>query len=323
MTSRIALIVCYFGKLPDYFSITERTIASNPSIDWLIFGDQLPVSKHPNLRFIPLTLQDYLLMVQETTGKYLKNASPYHLCHLRPIYGHMFREYLNSHHFWGYTDLDLLYGDLRKFLPEEILQNHDQILARGHLVLYRNNPSVNEAYKLISPNAVRFSDLMGDFANPKYHQFDEWRGMQRILRHHGFRQYHHECMADIEAPSRFRIGSFRTSNLPNHEKQIFYWHSGRAFRSYLHPEGGILDEEVAYIHFQKRRFPEPPSGILDSPGMGIGPQGFFPYDREPLSLHDFSRMNPDLPKPWGVIFSQEAQRIGNKIRRVMQSSVVY
>jgi hypothetical protein len=140
---------------------------------------------------------------------------------------------------------------------------------------------------------------------------------QRILRHH------YECMADIEAASRFRIGSFRTSNLPNHEKQIFYWHSGRAFRAYLHPEGGILDEEVAYIHFQKRRFPEPPSGILDSPGMGIGPQGFFPYDREPLSLHDFSRMNPDLPKPWGVIFSQEAQRIGNKIRRVMQSSVVY
>jgi len=317
MDSRIALIVCYFGKLPDYFRITERTMGANPSIDWLIFGDQLPASNYPNIHFIPLSLQDYLLKVQETTGVYLKNPSPYLLCHLRPIYGNMFREYLNSFQFWGYTDLDLLYGDIRKFLPEEILRDHDQLLARGHLVLYRNIPSVNESYKLISPNAVRFSDLIGDFTNPKYHQFDEWRGMQRILRHHGFRQYHRECMADIEAPSRFRIGSFRTSNLPNHQHQIFYWHSGRAFRAYLHPEGGILDEEVAYIHFQKRRFPEQPSGILDSPGMGVGPQGFFPYDREPMSIEDFALFNPDLRKPWKDIFFQEAKRARRKIQSLI------
>lgn len=317
MTSRIALIVCYFGKLPDYFSITERTIASNPSIDWLIFGDQLPASKYPNVRFIPLSLKDYLQKVKETTGFELKAIPPYILYNLKPVYGKIFSDYLGSYHFWGYTDLDLLYGDLRKFLPEEILQNHDQLLARGHLALYKNNPSVNEAYKLISPNAVRFSDLMEDFTNLKYHQFDEWRGMQRILRHHGFRQYHHECMADIEAPSRFRIGSFRTSNLPNYQNQIFYWHSGRAFRAYLHPEGGILDEEVAYIHFQKRRFPEPPSGILDSPGMGIGPQGFFPYDREPLNAEDFALLNPDPRKPWKDILFQEAKRAKRKIQSLI------
>jgi hypothetical protein len=317
MDSRIALIVCYFGKLPDYFCITERTMGANPSIDWLIFGDQLPVSNYPNVHFIPLSLEEYLLKVQETTGVYLRNPSPYLLCHLRPIYGNMFREYLNSFQFWGYTDLDLLYGDIRKFLPQEILRDHDQLLARGHLVVYRNTPSVNEAYKLISPNAVRFSDLMADFTNPKFHQFDEWRGMQRILRHHGFRQYHRECMADIQAPSRFRIGSFRTSNLPNHQSQIFYWHSGRVFRAYLHPEGGILDEEVAYIHFQKRRFPETPSGILNAPGIGIGPQGFFAYDREPLNAEDFARFNPDLRKSWKDIYFQEVRRAQRKIQSLI------
>jgi hypothetical protein len=317
MDSRIALIVCYFGKLPDYFRITERTMGANPSIDWLIFGDELPVSNYPNVHFIPLSLQDYLLKVKETTGLELKVIAPYFLYNLKPVYGKIFSDYLGTYQFWGCTDLDLLYGDIRKFLPQEILRDHDQILARGHLVVYRNTPSVNEAYKLTSPNAVRFSDLMADFTNPKYHQFDEWRGMQRILRHHGFRQYHRECMADIKAPSRFRIDSFRTSNLPNHQSQIFYWHSGRAFRAYLHPEGGILDEEVAYIHFQKRRFPEPPSGILDSPGIGIGPQGFFPYDREPLNAEDFSLLNPDPRKPWKDILFQEAKRAKRKIQSLI------
>jgi hypothetical protein len=173
---------------------------------------------------------------------------------------------------------------------------------------------VNSAFKLQTPGCI---DYRKQFIDQSNGQFDEWKGIHRIMRYHGFRQYHRECMADIEAPSRFRIGSFRTSNLPNHQNQIFYWHSGRTFRAYLHPEGGILDEEVAYIHFQKRRFPEPPSGILDAPGIGIGSQGFFPYDREPLNAEDFSRLNPDLRKPWKDILFQEAKRAKRKIQSLI------
>lgn len=317
MSSKIAFLVCYFGKLPDYFRLTERTMGANPSIDWFILGDQLPESHYPNVRLIPLGLQEYLDKVKEATGVRLDNPEPNLLCNLRPIHGQIFRELLESYEFWGITDVDLMYGNLRKFLAEDILRAHDQIFSRGHLVLYRNIPKVNEAYQLNSPNAVRFLDLLADFSNPKHHQFDEWRGMHRILRHHGFRQYHHECMADIIAPGYFNYGSFRTSNLPNHSRQIFYWHSGGTFRAYLHPEGGILDEEVAYIHFQKRKFPTPPTGILDSPGMGIGPRGFFPYDREPLSDEDFEMLNPDDPKPWKLILSQESHRVSRKIRSIL------
>ena len=318
MDSKIALIVCYFGKLPNYFRLTERTMGANPTIEWIIFGDQLPESNYPNVRMIPLSLNDYLNKVNKITGILPKNPTIYNLYNLKPLYGKIFEEYLKSYHYWGNTDLDILFGNLRKFLPEATLSEYDQIFARGHLVLYRNTPNVNEAYKLTSPNAVQFLDLLTDFNNPKHHQFDEWRGIHRILRHHGFRQYHKEVMADIVPPLRFRIGYFRTGNLPNYSKQIFYWHLGKTYRAYLNNEGGIIDEEVAYIHLQKRKFSSPPNTILNSRGMGTGPRGFFPYDREPLSIDDFDRLNANDLKPWKSILYDEYQRIIKKIQKIIQ-----
>lgn len=74
--------------------------------------------------------------------------SPYKLCDFRPIYGKLFQQYINGADFWGFGDIDLIYGDIRQFITENVLQNYDLISGWGHLTLVRNNDYWNNFYKI-------------------------------------------------------------------------------------------------------------------------------------------------------------------------------
>jgi hypothetical protein len=56
---RIALVVCYFGKLPNYSCLVMRSAGENPTIDWFIYGDQPPdFELPPNVRFLSMTMTE-------------------------------------------------------------------------------------------------------------------------------------------------------------------------------------------------------------------------------------------------------------------------
>ena len=57
----------------------------------------------------------------------VKIDSPWELCAFRPAYGDIFEEYFNGYDFWGYGDLDVIYGDLDKYI--EIQNNIDTSLG--------------------------------------------------------------------------------------------------------------------------------------------------------------------------------------------------
>ena len=42
--------------------------------------------------------------------------SPYKLCDYKPVYGLIFDEDLQDYDFWGHCDVDLIFGDIRKFI---------------------------------------------------------------------------------------------------------------------------------------------------------------------------------------------------------------
>jgi hypothetical protein len=314
--SSIALVVFFYGTLPEYFLLTLETIRGNPSIDWIIIGDIAPPSELPkNIRFIHIPLNELAQRFSSLGVGRATILSPYELCSLRPAIGVVFHDYLSSYNYWGHSDLDLLYGDLRHFLPEEILKSHDRVYCRGHLSIYRNDERVNSAFKLLTPDTTPFADVL---KNPSNQQFDEWKGIHRIMRHHGFRQYHKEVIADIRPSRRYRIDRFETTELPNFNNQIFYWYNGKTYRAYLHPEGGVFDEEVAYIHFQKRSFPTPDPELLKSGGFGIGPSGFFPYNMEPLNPHQFKELNSGRWRPLPEIFRDFTIRLQQVFNRLFR-----
>lgn len=311
---RIALIACYFGKLPSYISLVLHSAAHNASIDWLIVGDHPPdYPLPPNVSFIPSTLQELEREIERTCDTPVVIHHYYDLTRLKPTYGLCFEKYLAGYDFWGHVDLDMIYGDLRAFLPDEILESNDRIYCRGHLSLFRNTPEVNRYFMLKAPGAPYYKDVL---ANISREQFDEWDGIWKIFRYHRIKQYHAEVIADIHAPSAYKVQRFEATELENHPHQVFYWHQGKTYQAYYHWEGGLFDREVAYVHFQKRRLPAPTFEAPEVNGFTIGPQGFAPYDRENLTRKEMSELNPTRWKTVAEITVITKNRVIRKLKKL-------
>ena len=65
--------------------------------------------------------------------------SPYKLCDFKPSDGEVFEDYLNDYDYWGHCDVDLIWGDIRKFVTDELLEKYVRIFSRGHCSIYRNS----------------------------------------------------------------------------------------------------------------------------------------------------------------------------------------
>jgi hypothetical protein len=69
--------------------------------------------------------------------------------------GLIFEDYLKDSDFWGITNLDVVYGMLSHFVPDELLEltdvfTDDVNTINGVFSLYRNMPRVNEIIKHVS-----------------------------------------------------------------------------------------------------------------------------------------------------------------------------
>jgi hypothetical protein len=287
--SSICLIRWWFGEFPAYMDCILRSCAGNPDIDWLILTDNRTPRKFPPNVHIKHTSLDELRALFSAKLGFAANLPASHSLHtFKPAFGYFFEEPLKDYDFWGYCDFDMIFGDLRKFLREDILAAHDKILCRGHLTLYRNIERVNKAFMLDCPGALNYRDA---FQAGKPGQFDEWRGINLIFRYHNIPQFHDEFIVDVAPPTNYQIKRFEGIAIRNHPEQLFYWHQGKFFHAYLNSDRGINDDEYAYIHFQKRPLPAPGFDPFAVNGFLITPQGFFPYNREPLTPADFARHN--------------------------------
>jgi hypothetical protein len=50
---------------------------------------------------------------------------PYLLVEYKPAYGHIFQKYLTSYSHWGYSDFDIVWGDVSRWITQEELQDFD------------------------------------------------------------------------------------------------------------------------------------------------------------------------------------------------------
>lgn len=96
---------------------------------------------------------------------------PYKICDYKPAYGEIFSDLLTPYDFWGYGDLDLVYGNISDFFKDSILNEFDIIsnhpdFITGHFCLLKNTPRINALYKL--GGAYKYA-----FAEPHYTGFDE------------------------------------------------------------------------------------------------------------------------------------------------------
>ncbi|WP_410004682.1 DUF6625 family protein [Aequorivita nionensis] len=167
----ILLIIPYYGKWPIWFDAYLLSVAANPTVHWLCPTDcEIPENYPSNITFLPITLSQLNNHVNEVVEAEVP-LNHRKFCDLKPAYAEIFSEQLQGYDFWGICDVDIIWGDIRKFISEEILNEYDIISSRkeeisGHFNLFRNTQQINSLYR-------KLPSYKSLYAVPKIKRVDE------------------------------------------------------------------------------------------------------------------------------------------------------
>lgn len=249
----IGIVICYIGKLPEWFPLWVKSCEKNPSIDFLLYTDQQLETLPENIIVHVATLSELQKKFSKVLGFECSLEAPYKLCDYKAIYGEAFQDDLREYAFWGHCDVDMVFGDLRKFITEDILNSFDRIFEVGHLCLYRNCTEVNQLFRR---KGAMFS-YEKTFKEKHYCGFDEHTGMTRICEVNQIQTYKKVVCADIDPHYRAFYMMDEDSvegemAVENHKNQIFIWENGKTWQIYLDDNMAIQRKEVSYIHFMRK-----------------------------------------------------------------------
>jgi len=170
---KIAILTCWYGSYPWYFSYFIHSCGYNPTVDFIIITEtQEPIPNKPeNVKIIHKSLDELKTLFSEKLGFTVIIDFPYKLCDFKPAYGFIFHEILQKYDFWGMGDIDIVYGDIRSFMTEEILNEFDVISSRDDYItasfcLFKNIDFINNLFKLSK-------DYKMVFSKSNYSGFDE------------------------------------------------------------------------------------------------------------------------------------------------------
>ncbi len=279
--SKICLTAFYFGKFNNYFHLWLNSCRANSSVDFMLFTDNNELYNYPdNVKKITLTFNDFRERCRSKYDFPISMNNPYHICDYVPAFGDIFANELADYDFWGHCDIDLVFGDIRKFIPETILQNYDKISWRGHFSLYKNNLRVNQIYKSTHLSHEIYKTI---FTNPTNSLFAfEENEINPILEHEGLKIYKGLYFADLKTcTNNFEMMHFSESFQEKNKEQIFEYNNGKLFR-HFNLKGELRSEEMMYIHFLKRPM-SLENNPLDIDHFLILPNYFAPFEEITLS----------------------------------------
>ena len=169
----LALMVCYIGKFPWYFKYFVHSCKYNPTVDFIILTDD-DTYRGPlpeNVKLIFTTLEEISAIATEKLGLPVQITFAYKLNGFKPAYGLMFPDILRDYDWWGYIDIDIILGDIRNFITDELLYNYELICPKpdwipGCFLLFKNNNKMNSLFN-------HSKDHEKIFTSEKYYNFDE------------------------------------------------------------------------------------------------------------------------------------------------------
>ena len=241
MKNKVALVIPYFGTIPDYFDLWALSAGLNTDFDFLIFSDlDFPVENYKNIKHIPMTFKELQTLIFEKINVKTRLDGPYKLCDFKPLYGLIFSKYLKNYDFWGFCDIDVIFGNISYFITDSILQKYNKILTQGHFCLLRNDEKMNYLFMEKFPHVIdyrfalntRYSchfDENGTIAyadeyDPSVKLFFDWIFFDVDFNEYLIKIYDSEC--------------------------CFVWDKGILTVYWNH---GNNSEEVMYVHLQKRK----------------------------------------------------------------------
>ena len=283
MKNRICIIVCYMGKIPNYYNMWVKSVKYNRNYDFMLITDDTSVeySKEvPNLTVKHMSFQEVIRLACVKLNVDIRFDKPYKLCDLRPMYGSIFSEFLYDYHFWGHCDIDMMFGNLDSFVTDEICNTFCKIYELGHLTLYKNNDYGNSIYRLSGWG--NWEDVT---KNNMSMYFDEV-GIRQKCSENKINVYTRKDYADISPRhKRFTLSNDLLTKEQkrnnNYKYQCFYWERGHVYRAY-YEDCVVKIQEFNYIHYQKRKI------MQDYVGTGsaffITYRGFLPKEYEGIPM---------------------------------------
>lgn len=140
--NKVALIIPYFGQWPEWFELYLLSVAHNP-LDVFFFTDcEIPSEVPDNVHITQITFEDYCTLVSGRLGFTFRPNDTYKLCDLKPFYGIIHQDIVSEYEFWGFGDIDLIYGDMSLLLSPQLLARYDFVSTHsdrvsGHFAIMR------------------------------------------------------------------------------------------------------------------------------------------------------------------------------------------
>lgn len=280
---KVAVVIPYFGNWPEWFNVFLETCRHNSSIEWVFFTDcSVPKKVPKNTKFKSMKLEGFKNLLLERTGIEPEIKRSYKVCDFRPAFGEIFCDQLKKYDFWGWGDIDVVYGNLEGLFTESNLRKYDVISVRrrrtsGVLTILRNEKELNKMYKE-SP------DFEKVFKNGAGYAFDE-SGNFKDRNVFSITDVINKYKKESRIETLFWDYAETDKKIEKKDKKI-YWKDGRMYESYY-------GEELYLYHFIDRK-KKPKFSVQEnidmSNGFFIGEEGIreanpsYSVQRRPLFL---------------------------------------
>lgn len=258
--NKIKIIAAHFGKKPSMFDPWYISALHNESIDFLLFTDIEEIQGKNNIDVKHMSFNAFKALIQNNFDFKICCDIPYKICDFKPAFGEIFSDYLVGYDFWGYCDTDLVFGDIRKFFPDELLNKYDRCMIDGHLSLYRNNDLINSIYRA-SGTYPEYNYQEAYTTNDACY-FDEYRGMELKCLRNDIKLFYDNSIYVNANPKKTTFYDKEGNNI------IGIWKNGKLYIDNLKEQ-----KEILYFHICKRDmrisgdYNELTAGMYIAPGV--------------------------------------------------------
>ena len=245
----IVVFFPYFGTLPSQYKMWRSSVLRNPDIDFLFFTD-CDVEPAKNIIVHKMDFASFRQMVQVKFDFPIILDRPYKICDYRPAFAYIFSNYVKGYDFWGWGDLDVVYGDIRHFINDDILSRYKMISGFGHFTLYKNDEYTNTFFMKEVDGYVSYRDAFTQKKSAYFDEYDykgfgdKWRGC-----------HPEDCWLEwpFDNVSRPKE-AYHFCSLNRGWKQVIFEHVDNKLYMLRFYNGRLERRESLYAHFQHRGF---------------------------------------------------------------------
>lgn len=290
----LTIVGNYFGPPPNILQLWLDSCLLNSEFNWIVFTD-IDVSGYDvpaNVEFCRMTQDEFRRMLQAPFPYPVRYIKPWDACAFKPCSGRIFKEYLKESDFWGWTDFDLLYGNLTPVY--DLTARYDKVMPNGHLSLIRNDEKLNE-FIMRHPLTERAVSARYDGLSC----YDEGAFRTRVLPEFGASE-DGELVPYIHL--RPRAGSFRIRTSYACDRilglgrnpsvpLVVTWHNGNLIAHFAVSKDKVIHISVAYIHFFRREITSRVDRLEANRHYLIKPNEIIEFDGHYLKSDEISKLD--------------------------------